>query len=124
MTGDFRLAVGHRYETRGLPRPTAHFSGTVVAEVVAQLVAELVAFEPWALEPEGRGTRLFLVHEGFGRTARTRYRCTASWAAAGERSWGRAWAGARRAVTGAAPAVVHVHLRMHPHVNAAMIPGS
>ncbi|MEE4422566.1 hypothetical protein V2J85_24940 [Streptomyces sp. DSM 41528] len=26
----------------------------------------MVAFRPRALEPGGRGTRLFLVHEGFG----------------------------------------------------------
>ncbi|MDP9867769.1 MULTISPECIES: SRPBCC family protein [Streptosporangium] len=81
MPGDFRLQVGHRYTMQARAVPATGFSGTVQAEVLA--------FEPgsmlrigwrdadrsgpggadwtitWTLRPEGRGTRLFLVHEGF-----------------------------------------------------------
>lgn len=80
MPGDFRLKVGHRYTMQGRPIPDTGFSGTAQAEVLA--------FEPrrmlrvrwrdagpsagnaewtitWTLRPEGRGTRLFLLHEGF-----------------------------------------------------------
>ncbi|MEU5124598.1 SRPBCC family protein [Streptomyces mobaraensis] len=81
MPGDFRLVVGHRYTMTAMAMPGTGFSGTIRAEVLA--------FEPermlrvgwrdadpdsrsgadwtitWTLEGEGRGTRLFLVHEGF-----------------------------------------------------------
>lgn len=81
MPCDFRLQVGHRYTMRAQAMPATGFSGTIQAEVLA--------FEPermlrvgwrdadpsspsgadwtitWTLQPEGRGTRLFLVHEGF-----------------------------------------------------------
>ncbi|MCP2342581.1 SRPBCC family protein [Actinomadura rupiterrae] len=81
MPGDFKLAVGHRYTMHAPAIPATGFSGTISAEVLA--------FEPermlrvgwrdadpdapaaadwtitWTLQPEGRGTRLFLVHEGF-----------------------------------------------------------
>jgi len=81
MPGDFRLVVGHRYTMQAVAVPATGFSGTVQAEVLA--------FEPdrmlrvswrdadpdspaqadwtitWTLRPEGRGTRLLLVHEGF-----------------------------------------------------------
>ncbi|MCX4512371.1 SRPBCC domain-containing protein [Streptomyces sp. NBC_01619] len=92
MPGAFRLEVGHRYTMRTLPRPGTNFSGTVEAEVLAferermlriRWVDRQSAGEnaraagqnagqnaadwtiTWTLEPEGRGTRLFLVHEGF-----------------------------------------------------------
>lgn len=81
MPGDFRLAVGHRYTMSAAALPAAGFSGHISAEVLA--------FEPekmlcvgwrdanpdaasgadwtitWTLHAEGRGTRLFVVHEGF-----------------------------------------------------------
>ncbi|WP_455357134.1 SRPBCC family protein [Streptomyces sp. SYSU K217416] len=80
MPGDFRLEVGHRYTMQVVAVPATGFSGTVQAEVLA--------FEPekmlrigwqdaaadglnvdwtltWTLQPEGKGTRLFLLHEGF-----------------------------------------------------------
>ncbi|MBO8193084.1 SRPBCC domain-containing protein [Streptomyces oryzae] len=81
MPCDFRLEIGHRYTMQARAMPATGFSGTVQAEVLA--------FEPesmlrvgwrdadpgsasgadwtitWTLRPEGRGTRLFLVHEGF-----------------------------------------------------------
>ncbi|MFJ6630683.1 SRPBCC domain-containing protein [Streptomyces sp. NPDC091376] len=88
MPGAFRLEVGHRYTMQTLPRPGTNFSGTVEAEVLAferermlriRWVDRQSAGEngraagqnaadwtiTWTLEPEGRGTRLFLVHEGF-----------------------------------------------------------
>jgi uncharacterized protein YndB with AHSA1/START domain len=81
MPGDFQLVVGHRYTMHAPGMPAAGFLGTISAEVLA--------FEPermlrvgwrdadphgasgadwtitWTLQPEGHGTRLFLVHEGF-----------------------------------------------------------
>ncbi|MGW2562605.1 SRPBCC family protein [Streptomyces sp. NPDC001514] len=79
MPGDFRLEVGHRYTMTSVPRPGSGFSGTVEAEIQAfererMLRVHWVDADPgsnvdwtitWTLEPEGRGTRLFLVHEGF-----------------------------------------------------------
>ncbi|MGW1885759.1 SRPBCC family protein [Streptomyces sp. NPDC001970] len=79
MPGDFRLEVGHRYTMTSVPRPGTGFSGTVEAEVKAfererMLRVRWADADPgssvnwtitWTLEPEGRGTRLFLVHEGF-----------------------------------------------------------
>lgn len=79
MPSDFRLVVGHRYTMTALPRPNTNFSGTVEAEVLAYETGRMLslrwadAYSPdaadwtitWTLEPEGRGTRLFLVHEGF-----------------------------------------------------------
>jgi uncharacterized protein YndB with AHSA1/START domain len=79
MPGDFRLQVGHRYTMRAVPMPGAAFSGTVLAEVLAFETGRMLRIgwrdaEPgndadwtitWTLEPEGRGTRLFLRHEGF-----------------------------------------------------------
>jgi uncharacterized protein YndB with AHSA1/START domain len=81
MPGDFRLAVGHRYTMRGVAMPATGFSGTVQAEVLAFEVEKTLRVgwrdaDPaagievnwtitWTLRPEGRGTRLFLAHEGF-----------------------------------------------------------
>ncbi|MFD9006524.1 SRPBCC domain-containing protein [Streptomyces sp. NPDC059582] len=85
MPGDFRLEVGHRYTMTTLPRPNTDFSGTVQAEVLAYETERMLSVRwrdvsagpgnstgsdadwtiTWTLEPEGRGTRLFLVHEGF-----------------------------------------------------------
>ncbi|QHC26188.1 SRPBCC family protein [Streptomyces sp. GS7] len=81
MPGDFRLEVGHCYEMRTPPRPNSNFSGTVIAEVEAFEPEKMLRLRwrdadegqgnladwtiTWTLEPEGRGTRLFLVHEGF-----------------------------------------------------------
>lgn len=61
------------------PRPHTGFSGTTAAEVLAFDPGRMLAVRwqdasdanradwtiTWTLEPEGRGTRLFLVHEGF-----------------------------------------------------------
>ncbi|MFC4529413.1 SRPBCC family protein [Sphaerisporangium dianthi] len=79
MPGDFRLEVGHRYTMRMVPMPGTGFSGTVSAEVLAFEIGRMLRIgwrdaDPanvadwtitWTLEPEGEGTRLFLLHEGF-----------------------------------------------------------
>lgn len=81
MPGDFRLEVGHRYTMTAVPRPNTDFSGTIRAEVLAYEAERMLSVRwqdavegqgdtadwtiTWTLEPEGRGTRLFLVHEGF-----------------------------------------------------------
>jgi len=81
MPGDFRLEVGHRYTMTAAPRPNTNFSGTIRAEVLAYDTERMLSVRwqdavesqgntadwtiTWTLHPEGRGTRLFLVHEGF-----------------------------------------------------------
>ncbi|MFD6431599.1 SRPBCC domain-containing protein [Streptomyces venezuelae] len=76
---DFRLEVGHRYVMTSVPRPNTNFSGTVHVQVLAYETERTLSvrwMDPdpanfadwtitWTLEHEGRGTRLFLVHEGF-----------------------------------------------------------
>ncbi|MFZ3569781.1 SRPBCC family protein [Streptomyces sp. BH097] len=75
----FRLVVGHRYTMTAVPRPNTGFSGTVEAEVLAYEDGRMLRMRwadrdpansadwtiTWTLYAEGRGTRLFLVHEGF-----------------------------------------------------------
>ncbi|MFF0227462.1 SRPBCC domain-containing protein [Streptomyces sp. NPDC004629] len=75
----FRLKVGHRYRMTSVPRPNSRFSGVVDVQVLAYdaertLSVRWADADPanpadwtitWTLEQEGRGTRLFLVHEGF-----------------------------------------------------------
>lgn len=81
MPGDFRLVVGHRYTMHAPAFPAAGFSGTIQAEVLAFEPEKMLRVgwrdaDPastsgadwtitWTLQPEGRGTRLFLLHEGF-----------------------------------------------------------
>lgn len=81
MPGDFRLEVGHRYTMQARPMPATGFSGRVQAEVLGFETGRMLRIRwrdadpdspsradwtiTWTLEPEGRGTRLFLVHEGF-----------------------------------------------------------
>ncbi|MEW9529500.1 SRPBCC domain-containing protein [Microbispora sp. NPDC049125] len=81
MPGDFRPEVGHRYTMRGTPRPGTGFSGVTQAEVLAVEPERMLRLgwrdaDPgspsaadwtitWTLQPEGKGTRLFLAHEGF-----------------------------------------------------------
>ncbi|MFI9011507.1 SRPBCC domain-containing protein [Actinosynnema sp. NPDC053489] len=80
MPGDFRLEVGHRYTMRGQAMPGTGFSGVVRVEVLAFEPERMLRLgwrdaDPdspgradwtitWTLEAEGRGTRLFLAHEG------------------------------------------------------------
>ncbi|GAB2587344.1 SRPBCC family protein [Kribbella endophytica] len=78
MPGDFRLEIGHRYTMQSRPIPATGFSGLVEAEVLAFETEKLLRLGwrdaaggdvdwtlTWTLQPEGRGTRLFLLHEGF-----------------------------------------------------------
>jgi uncharacterized protein YndB with AHSA1/START domain len=81
MPGDFRLEVGHRYTMHAPTLPAAGFSGTIQAQVLAFEPEKMLRIgwrdaDPdsatgadwtitWTLQPEGRGTRLFLLHEGF-----------------------------------------------------------
>lgn len=80
MPNDFRLEVGHTFTFQGHPIPAAGFAGTGHSEVL-EFVPEKMLRIAWraapgdasglnstvtfTLEPEGRGTRLFLAHEGF-----------------------------------------------------------
>lgn len=76
---EFRLQVGHRYRMTSVPRPSTQFSGVVEVEVLDYDIERMLSVRwadaspdnpvdwtiTWTLEQEGRGTRLFLVHEGF-----------------------------------------------------------
>ena len=73
MPTDFAPVVGHRFTFRTGPQPG--FDGTVRCEVLALEPERLLRWSwrggtldstvTWTLSPEGRGTRLFLRHEGF-----------------------------------------------------------
>lgn len=80
MPNDFRLEVGHTFTFRGVPMPAAGFGGTGHSEVLdfepgkmLRLAWRAAPEDPssldstvtFTLQPEGRGTRLFLAHEGF-----------------------------------------------------------
>jgi uncharacterized protein YndB with AHSA1/START domain len=75
MPNDFRPVVGHRFTFRTHPRPGAGFDGVVHCEVLAAEPERLLRYTwrggsldttvTWTLAPEGRGTRLFLEHDGF-----------------------------------------------------------
>ncbi|MDA2814869.1 SRPBCC domain-containing protein [Nocardiopsis sp. RSe5-2] len=79
MPGDFRLEVGHVYTLQGRAMPGTGFSGTVRAQVLDFEPEKMIRVGwkdaeggnaadwtiTWTLEPEGKGTRLFLHHEGF-----------------------------------------------------------
>lgn len=79
MENDFQPVVGHRYTMRGIPVPAVGFSGVVASEVLeiepgrllriswrdANAGNDLNSTVTWTIVPEGTGTRLFLVHEGF-----------------------------------------------------------
>jgi hypothetical protein len=82
-----------------VPSPNANFSGTVDVRVRAfeperMLRVRWADADPagnadwtitWTLEQEGRGTRLFLVHEGFDPDDPARWWRGRSWAGAGGR---------------------------------------
>lgn len=81
MPSDFRLEVGHRYTIDAKAVSATGFSGSIAAEVLAFEMEPMLRVgwhdaDPnaehgadwtitWTLEPEGRGTRLFLEHTGF-----------------------------------------------------------
>jgi uncharacterized protein YndB with AHSA1/START domain len=76
---NFRLEVGHTYRMTSVPRPNTRFSGVVDVRVLAYDTGRMLSLRwadadpanptdwtiTWTLEQEGRGTRLFLVHQGF-----------------------------------------------------------
>ncbi|GIE87819.1 SRPBCC family protein [Actinoplanes regularis] len=73
MPSDFAPIVGHRFTFRTEPR--AGFDGVVHCQVLDLEPERLMRWSwaggtldsvvTWTLRPEGRGTRLFLRHEGF-----------------------------------------------------------
>jgi uncharacterized protein YndB with AHSA1/START domain len=80
MPNDFKLEVGHTFTFQGFPMPAAGFGGTGHSEVLAfepekmlriawraapDDASTLDSTVTFTLEPEGAGTRLFLVHDGF-----------------------------------------------------------
>ncbi|MFI7670551.1 SRPBCC domain-containing protein [Nocardia sp. NPDC049526] len=81
MPSDFQLEVGHRYTIDAKAVPATGFSGAIAAEVLAFESERMLRVgwrdaDPnaehgadwtitWTLEPEGKGTRLFLEHAGF-----------------------------------------------------------
>jgi uncharacterized protein YndB with AHSA1/START domain len=79
MPNDFVARVGHTFELQAVPIGPVDFSGVVACEVLelqpqrilriswrdAHHANTLRSEVTWTLEPEGTGTRMFLVHEGF-----------------------------------------------------------
>lgn len=79
MENDFQAVVGHRYQMRGIPVPAVGFSGLVANEVLeidagkrlriswrdADSGNSLNSTVTWSISPEGTGTLLSLVHDGF-----------------------------------------------------------
>lgn len=80
MPNDFKLEIGHHFTFKGFPIPAAGFGGTGHSEVLdfepgkmlriawraaPDDLSSLDSTVTFTLAPEGRGTRLFLAHEGF-----------------------------------------------------------
>jgi uncharacterized protein YndB with AHSA1/START domain len=75
MPNDFRPEVGHRFTFLTDPRPNVGFDGVVHCEVLVVEPERLLRIGwrggtldttvTWTLASEGRGTRLFLEHDGF-----------------------------------------------------------
>jgi len=78
MPNDFAPRVGHRFTFRTEPVPAQGFDGVIRCEVLDLRPPELLRISwassgidttvTWELAAEGRGTRLFLTHEGFDET--------------------------------------------------------
>ena len=77
MPNDFQPCVGHRFTFR--TDPAGGFDGVIHCQVLAVFPLELLRISwaggpgidttvTWQLAAEGRGTRLFLTHEGFDDT--------------------------------------------------------
>ncbi|WP_084957684.1 SRPBCC family protein [Thermoactinospora rubra] len=75
MPNDFKPVAGHRFTFTAEPIPAVGFDGVIHCEVL-EIEQErrlsirwgddaLDTVVTWTLVPEGRGTRLFLVHDGF-----------------------------------------------------------
>jgi uncharacterized protein YndB with AHSA1/START domain/DNA-binding transcriptional ArsR family regulator len=84
MPNDFQSRVGHRFTFRTDPVPGAGFDGVIQCEVLALDPLQLLRISwvtangidttvTWRLAPEGKGTRLFLIHEGFDETDPQQY---------------------------------------------------
>ncbi|HZE31354.1 MAG TPA: SRPBCC domain-containing protein [Actinoallomurus sp.] len=75
MPNDFRPVVGHRFTFLTDPRPNVGFDGVIRCEVLVVEPEHLLRISwrggslettvTWSLASEGRGTRLFLEHDGF-----------------------------------------------------------
>ncbi|MEV5708921.1 SRPBCC domain-containing protein [Actinoallomurus sp. NPDC052274] len=80
MPNDFKLVIGHAFTFQGTPIPQAGFGGTghgTVLDFTAEKMlriswcaapedpSRLESTVTFTLQPEGTGTRLFLVHDGF-----------------------------------------------------------
>ena len=75
MPNDFRPVLGHQFTFRTHPRPDAGVDGIVHCQVLDLDPERLLRISwrggrldttvTWTLIPEGRGTRLFLEHDGF-----------------------------------------------------------
>jgi uncharacterized protein YndB with AHSA1/START domain len=80
MPNDFKLEIGHTFTFQGPPLPQAGFGGTGHSEVLAFETDRMLKIAwnagpddasglrstvTFTLRPEGTGTRVFLVHDGF-----------------------------------------------------------
>jgi uncharacterized protein YndB with AHSA1/START domain len=75
MPNDFAPEVGHRFTMTTDPVPSQGFDGVIRCEVLALerehrlkiswVSSGLDSTVEWRIEAEGRGTRLFLTHDGF-----------------------------------------------------------
>lgn len=79
MPSNFAPVVGHRFTLHRTANCDLHFSDTIECEVLdvrpervlayswtdGEYRGELNSIVTWTLQPEGRGTRLFVEHRGF-----------------------------------------------------------
>lgn len=79
MPNDFKPVVGHKFSFRGRAIAQTGFSGTIACRVLEIVLGRRLRISwadaadedamttevCWTLQPEGRGTRLFLEHSGF-----------------------------------------------------------
>jgi uncharacterized protein YndB with AHSA1/START domain len=82
MPSDYRPEIGHRFRMQGIPVPAVNFSGIVLAEVLEVVPGERLKISwtdeqgsvdwtvTWTLAPNGDGTRLTMVHDGFDMSER------------------------------------------------------
>jgi uncharacterized protein YndB with AHSA1/START domain len=78
MDNDFEPIVGHHFTFSTRPVPAQGFTGVIDCEVleldpprrlkISWASGHLDTTVEWRLEVEGRGTRLFLKHDGFDET--------------------------------------------------------
>lgn len=79
MPNDFEPVVGHRFTFWARPVAQTGFSGRIACQVLdvrpqkmlriswadAESIDSMATAVTWMLQPEGKGTRLFLEHAGF-----------------------------------------------------------